>query len=486
MNTQLMKKIDEKNYHVVCPMCGTESDLHESHMVCTNPDCGYLIRPNDALTMNLFERVKQVAMTPLRLLVAPVGVLPRDQMAIHVVDVSKWQYLWDGSKYILPDFDKMKNETDMIYVIHKASQGVWADPTWEMGVDALLHLQVAIGAYHFADVSRGAIESAETFAAQVNEIPDENQWGTWEFPQYWLDAETNRGSGTNALTPHQMAVWIKTFLDKFKELCPQPIGIYSREIWWNDYVERNDWAHNYAFWCARYNTWIYESGEPIDWSIYGKKSLLWQYSADGNGFGYEYGVYSNSIDLNRCQLYTRDQVFDIAYPPVVPNPDCCDNLWSYVNEKVAEMTAQIDKLNSDVASLSSDLIKADEKIDELSTRIETHTHDDGENSEYLTVIVDNDENKNCSVYAVTYYDEACSDAPPGYDGPKGKPIPETKVGAIEHGKTFLIFASGYESCIDDFTTPEIITGHGDYYRVYGGVFDRKLIPAKRVTIIKNL
>lgn len=289
-----------------CKYCGAPMRSHDD-----------LIKPQSALTKT--NRLLSFVTGYFGSRVLSTQILPLDQMAAHIIDISKWQYKWDGSQYIPPDFDKMKNETDMIHVICKASQGVLPDPCYEIGVSEMTALDIKYGTYHYCDTRLDPILSANRYAEQVNAVPENQRWGISAYPQHWLDCEYRIDPDGKPLSQTALTAWIKGFVDRLEALIDQPFGIYTREIWWNDYVLRNDWAHKYALWIARYNSWITDPGAPLDWSNYGKVAALWQRDADGNGLGDDYGVWSKSVDRNRSPIYTRQEIENIINgndPPV--------------------------------------------------------------------------------------------------------------------------------------------------------------------------
>ena len=319
-----MIKTIKKKFELECDICGAVSLCTINDLTCKKPECGYHHKPNDDLIQNLFGKladrvvVSQARQSGLHLLTTN-PVLPVALMGAEVLDESKWNWRYDSVNqlWIPPDYAKTKT-TDMLFIIKKASQGLWDEPTWEQGQELILLNEISLGGYHYADVAFDAIQAARKFATQANAVPSEKIWGTDVFPQWWLDCESNRGSGTVTYTRAQMEQYFYTFTQEFQNQTGQPIGIYTREIWWNDYVARNAWAHVLGLWIARYNNYIPEPGEPLDWSNYGEKPVLWQWSADGNGEGFKYGYQSNSVDKNRSPILTDEQILNIVGSIIAP------------------------------------------------------------------------------------------------------------------------------------------------------------------------
>jgi GH25 family lysozyme M1 (1,4-beta-N-acetylmuramidase) len=315
MLTQYKKEIT-----FICDYCNTTTVTDIGNLVCKNPECQAPAKPADELLVSLFGRAVEVVTAPIDWLTES-EVLPLDQMAAHIIDISKYQYKLVNGKWFAPDFEKMFANTDCIYVIHKSSQGTFSDPCYELGLQCLRAVGAAYGTYHYADPYYSPEDSAEYYAAQINAVPVAERWGTDLLPQHWVDIETRRGSGTIDLSPAELTEWVERFIARLELLIDQPFGIYTRTYFWDSYILLNDWAHTFALWVARYNPLIQEPGEPNDWKRYGKKPVLWQRDADGNGLGEEYGVHSNSIDRNRSPLLTREQVYQaINQQPPEPPP----------------------------------------------------------------------------------------------------------------------------------------------------------------------
>jgi len=76
--------------------------------------------------------------------------------------------------------------------------------------------------------------------------------------------------------------------------------IYTRGTFWNPNVGNPIWASDYLLWAARYSNtltgpWSDGRYRPLPWNMW----AFWQWSADKNGRGAEFGAESRDIDLNR-------------------------------------------------------------------------------------------------------------------------------------------------------------------------------------------
>jgi len=120
------------------------------------------------------------------------------------------------------------------------------------------------------------------------------------------------------------------YVDKNLHLCADQMSdkrgkdpmIYTRKTWW-DYslgVLRPgypEWAAKLNCWTAQYNEFVTQPMVPLTWSDW----KFWQWSADGNMLGHEFGASgSHSIDLNRFNgdLDTFMLYLSGEAPPVDP------------------------------------------------------------------------------------------------------------------------------------------------------------------------
>ena len=84
--------------------------------------------------------------------------------------------------------------------------------------------------------------------------------------------------------------------------------IYTRATWWNPVIGSNTWAQNCLLWVARYHSGIEgpwsdnDRYRPCCWDDW----TFWQWSADGNNRGAEFGAESDDIDLNRFNGSEQD------------------------------------------------------------------------------------------------------------------------------------------------------------------------------------
>lgn len=141
-----------------------------------------------------------------------------------------------------------------------------------------------------------ANKQADYLCSLINEVSDNG------FPKrIYLDVEDSGGQSKDRIYTH-----LRGFERILKAVFPNiEVGCYTRASFWNGYVGK---VWNVPLWIARYvnkpapwgnpgdQSWL----KPIGWDDW----ILWQWSADGNGRGEEFGTnptQSKSIDINRAK-----------------------------------------------------------------------------------------------------------------------------------------------------------------------------------------
>lgn len=116
-----------------------------------------------------------------------------------------------------------------------------------------------------------------------------------------VDCELDRGQSIDTIT---------ALIDSLFGLLPDPIN-YTRATWWDQYVRRAAHWAKIPLWIANYTN-AAQPALPKDWQEW----YIWQYSADGNFLGKDYGVASAHVDLNR-----RIQTAPAPTPAPTPSAD---------------------------------------------------------------------------------------------------------------------------------------------------------------------
>ena len=89
----------------------------------------------------------------------------------------------------------------------------------------------------------------------------------------------------------------------------------AKFVWEEMYSDKVGWINDWDLHVANYTTADYPYYVPRGWTWYTNNALvskgdqfgIWQYSADGNRLGHEYGVSSWDIDLNRMSQWYWDR-----------------------------------------------------------------------------------------------------------------------------------------------------------------------------------
>lgn len=113
--------------------------------------------------------------------------------------------------------------------------------------------------------------------------------------------------------------------------------IYTRGAWWNENVASDPIFGELDLWVARYTQLAKPWGnagdqsylKPRDWTTW----RFWQFSADGNGRGVEFGAppppeADNSMDLNYFHGELAAFYAYIGQPPELTDHEKVDRLWA--------------------------------------------------------------------------------------------------------------------------------------------------------------
>ena len=240
-----------------------------------------------------------------------------------IVDISHWQ---DGIK----DVEKMVANAHGVILragsIDNVSGKCYVDHDFHENASKL-EGRLPIGAYWYYRPNHDPLEQAGKFC----EYMAPHGFGL-NIPPV-ADVECN----PNWDDKYDFARWLQKFLVRVEVLSGVRPMIYTRGYWWNNNLGNPAWAGDYELHIARYTNlpkpWgngIAETDKfrPAPWDTW----KLWQWSADGNMRGAEFGVGSNSIDVNRfngtlSEFYRwcnwKQDVPEPPTPPVEPS-GCCN------------------------------------------------------------------------------------------------------------------------------------------------------------------
>jgi lysozyme len=237
-------------------------------------------------------------------------------MTILGVDVSVWQGAMNwpkavsaGARFAFIRAGSINSVTGICYT----------DYQWTLNLLARAHLPV--GYYWYFRGNHDPIKQADYFSTLVKATGSR---------VLWCDVEEQGG-----LTPEALRDSIAKFIGRVYSNLSVWCGIYTRTNLWNPHsilvngvyvkagvAESALWP-KLPLWVARYGVtapWVYGSSYKLrDWTTWN----AWQFSADGNGRGREFGGDCDSIDLNYFNGSEQDlaQFFGTTVNvPVVTKP----------------------------------------------------------------------------------------------------------------------------------------------------------------------
>ena len=216
------------------------------------------------------------------------------------VDVSKWQGMMDWAKC---------KAAGAKWAFMRASVGAsYEDPQFNRNYEELDHIELPFGAYHVV-VPRynGKVVTADANMDNFFKVLDGDPLN---FPVI-LDCEV-----TNGDNPRHITSVIEGCI-KILEAEGYEVMIYTGAWWWDGNVMPADKWRNYPLHVANYTS-AAQPYMPRDWEQWD----VWQWSADGNGKGHEYGADSHDIDLNRMKVeFWNTHIGVIEEPEPVPSPE---------------------------------------------------------------------------------------------------------------------------------------------------------------------
>lgn len=217
------------------------------------------------------------------------------------IDVSHWQ----GTM----DFAKAKSAGAEFAFLRAGSinyvTGIpYTDYQFERNSEEALKHFDHVGYYWFWRANQDPIVQADYFCDLI-------KWKTWDLAPV-ADIEASNG-----VDPAILTTKAKKFIDRIEaNLNVKPI-IYTRASFWNIATTKPSWSLAYDLWVARYIALTHPWGDgkfiPYPWGPALNGWEYWQFSADGNGRGAEFGADSADIDLN----YKR--IPFTTTPPPTPN-----------------------------------------------------------------------------------------------------------------------------------------------------------------------
>ena len=224
---------------------------------------------------------------------------------------------WKYPNAYIPGVDVSKHQGEMDwqkckgvgakYAFIRATVGAgYVDPQFERNFDELVDVGLPTGAYHVV-VPRynGKVVTAD---ANISNFLEALDVCSLDFPVI-LDCELTNGDNPRHIT--------SVIEDCIRILEDNGFGvmIYTGAWWWDGNVMPHDKWNSYPLHVANYTS-AAQPYMPRDW----KEWDVWQWSANGNGRGHEYGADSNDIDLNRMKVAFWNKYIGVVEPPEPVEP----------------------------------------------------------------------------------------------------------------------------------------------------------------------
>lgn len=216
-----------------------------------------------------------------------------------IIDVSKWQREINASKMLGAGTLGMYIKAGGTDKYNGAS---YTDRRFRENAGKFSS-RVPCGYYYFFYPHFDGVKQAKYFCNLLKSVK-------WNLPPA-VDVEQNPRNASRSRFQTELKQFIDTVED---QLNVKPV-IYTRGFFWNDNVGSPAWAANYKLWIARYGEHLQHPWDnnpntklrPRPWTDF----WLWQYSADKNRRGTEFGVATHGIDINKANM-TLEEFYEFA------------------------------------------------------------------------------------------------------------------------------------------------------------------------------
>jgi GH25 family lysozyme M1 (1,4-beta-N-acetylmuramidase) len=256
--------------------------------------------------------------------VYPYTLVDATEVPVCVPDISTWQGEVDADKFIAAGAHGVIVRAGSIDNI---SGVCYTDYQYDANIERFSG-KIPMGAYWYYRPNHDPLKQADYFSV----ILRSNDWHIAPV----ADVECNPNNNTQ----YQVQGWLYKFISRLADNLPDsewPM-IYTSGSLWNTIVGDYSWASAYDLWVARYTSLPKPWGNPGDQSwlrpLPWNDWRLWQWSANGNGRGHEFGAESYDIDLNRYNGSLSDFYAWCNWnqePPPEPPEEPCDCLQHVID-----------------------------------------------------------------------------------------------------------------------------------------------------------
>lgn len=225
-----------------------------------------------------------------------------------IVDVSTWQRSIDAQKMLAAGTKGMYIKAGGTDKNNGASYTDWR---FRENAEKFSH-RIPCGYYYFFYPHFDGGKQAHYFCNLLKSVK-------WNLPPA-VDVESNPRNVGKSTFQAQLRKFITTVE---QELGVKPV-IYTRATFWNPNVGAPSWASEYRLWIALYSEtashpWFNDPNSifrPKPWDDW----WLWQYSADKNNRGAEFGVATSGVDLNRVNMSEQEFYAFAKWSPEAAEP----------------------------------------------------------------------------------------------------------------------------------------------------------------------
>ncbi len=217
-----------------------------------------------------------------------------------ILDISHWQGEIKASKLL-------KAGALGMYIkaggVNKYNGANYADTRFRENAEKFSK-HIPCGCYYFFYPHIDGVKQAKYFCRLLTSVE-------WNLPPA-VDVESNPRHVSQARFQRELKQFVDIVEEEFNRKCV----IYTRGWFWNDQVGQPAWAKEHKLWIARYGENLQHPWNnnpdtklrPRPWTDF----WMWQYSADGNMRGEEFGATgSKSIDINKANM-TKEEFYAFA------------------------------------------------------------------------------------------------------------------------------------------------------------------------------